>query len=33
MTTNPDRAGTWRVEVRDAGGAVLDQKTFVVGPS
>jgi hypothetical protein len=33
MTTNPDRAGAWRVEVRDAGGAVLDQKTFVVGPS
>ena len=33
MTASPDRAGTWRVEVRDAGGAVLDQKTFVVGPS
>jgi len=33
MTTSPDRAGTWRVEVRGPGGAVLDQKTFVVGPS
>ena len=33
MTASPDRAGTWRVEVRGAGGAVLDQKTFVVGPS
>jgi hypothetical protein len=33
MTASPDRPGTWRVEVRGAGGAVLDQKTFVVGPS
>jgi len=33
MTASPDRAGTWRVEVRDAAGAVLGQKTFVVGPS
>ena len=33
MTASPDRAGTWRVEVRSGNGAVLDQKTFVVGPS
>jgi Protein of unknown function (DUF2914)/Tetratricopeptide repeat len=32
MTASPDRPGTWRVEVRAANGAVLDQKTFVVGP-
>jgi hypothetical protein len=29
-TTGPDRAGTWRVEIRGAGGAVLARKTFVV---
>jgi hypothetical protein len=33
MTASSDRAGSWRVEVRGPGGAVLDQKTFVVGPS
>jgi hypothetical protein len=33
MTVGQDRAGTWRVEVRGPGGAVIDQKTFVVGPS
>jgi hypothetical protein len=33
MTASRDRPGTWRVEVRDPGGAVLDSKTFVVGPS
>jgi hypothetical protein len=32
-TTSADRAGTWRVELRGAGGAVLSQKTFTVGPS
>lgn len=32
-TAGADRAGTWRVEVRDRTGAVLAEKTFVVGPS
>jgi len=31
-TVSPERAGQWRVEVRDAGGSVLEQQTFVVGP-
>jgi hypothetical protein len=31
-TVSPDRAGHWRVELRDAGGTVLEQQTFVVGP-
>jgi len=33
MTASRDRSGTWRVEVRDTAGTVLDSRTFVVGPS
>jgi hypothetical protein len=29
-TIGSDRTGTWRVELRDAAGAVLHEQTFVV---
>jgi hypothetical protein len=32
-TVSPDRAGAWRVELRDANGAELHEQTFVVNPS